>query len=167
MIWYQVALKRVLKGIIFFLLPVILLVIILEKAFSIVEAMIQPIKNHLPEANILGVGLITLISIFLILLVCYLAGILAERKAVKSLISKFEDYVLVLIPGYAMLKSRAGVAIGDSDDKWVVVLMGDNDDWKMGIQVERHNGGYCSIFFPEPSTAQSKIFILSLSADLS
>jgi len=153
--WYHAAIKRILHGIIFFLLPLILLLFVLGKAIDIVQKLILPIKKHLPAEQVLGVGMITLISILLILVICYIAGILAESRRIKSLIAKLEDNVLVFIPGYSMLKAQAGDAISEGDDKWQAVLMGEDNDWKMGIEVDRQPDGYCTVFFPEPPDAKS------------
>jgi len=153
--WYQAALNRIIKGIMLFLLPVMLLLFIFGKAIDIVQGIIHPIKNYLPDDTIMGVGLITLISILLILLLCYLAGILSEKKGVKKFVTAMEDNVLVFIPGYAMIKSRAGEAVGHTDDEWKVVMVGEDDDWKLGIEVDKQPGGYCTIFFPEPPDAKS------------
>jgi uncharacterized membrane protein len=98
--WYQALIKRVLNGIILFLLPVLLLLFILGKAISIVQKLILPIKKYLPAERVFGVGLLTLISLLLILIICYLAGMLIEQKRVKWLITKLEDKILVFIPGY-------------------------------------------------------------------
>lgn len=153
--WYQAIIKRVFKGILLFLLPVMLLVFVMEKAITLVQKLIHPIKAHLPDDSVMGVGLFTILSLLLILLICYLAGVLADRKSVKSLIALLENNLLVFIPGYAMMKSRASEAIGDTDDEWKAVLVGDEDDLKIGIEVDRQPGGYCTVFFPEPPDAKS------------
>src|SRR5688572_2309347 len=105
--WYQSLIKRVLNGIILFLLPVFLLFFILGKAITLVQKLIHPIKEHLPAERVFGVGLLTLISLVLILLICYLAGMLIERKRVKWLIAKLEDKILVFIPGYSMIDRKS------------------------------------------------------------
>ena len=153
--WHQKILKRILKGVFLFLLPLMILFFVLGKAISIVQAMILPIKNNLPEERILGVGMITIISVLLILLVCYLAGMLVEKKKVKRMINKLENNVLIFIPGYSMLKRQTGDAIGETDELWQTVIMSDNDDFKMGISVDRQPDGYCTVFFPEPPDAKS------------
>ena len=153
--WYQAIVKRVFNGILLFLLPVMVLVFVMEKAITLLQKVIHPIKEHLPNESVMGVGLFTVISVLLILLICYLAGVLAESKTIKSLMALLEDNLLVFIPGYAMMKSRASEAIGETDDKWKAVLIGDNDEWKLGIEVDRQPGGYCTVFFPEPPDAKS------------
>ena len=80
---------------------------------------------------------------------------LTESKKVKSFLSFIEDNLLIFIPGYAIIKSGARDAIGDADDKWKVVMIAEDDEWKFGIEVDRRPDGYSTIFFPEPPDAKS------------
>ncbi len=153
--WYKSILNRVFKGIILFLLPVVLLIIILEKAILIIQKLIIPIKSLLPDQRILGVGILTIISLILLSLICFFAGVIAEGKRVKMFVSFIENNILTLIPGYSMMKSRFNEAIGSNDDEWKVVMIGADGEWKLGIAVEFHPDGYCTVFFPEPPDAKS------------
>jgi len=153
--WYQSLIKRVLNGIILFLLPVFLLFFILGKAISLVQKLIHPIKEHLPAERVFGVGLLTLISLVLILFICYLAGMLIERKRVKWLIAKLEDKILVFIPGYSMIKAQTSEIVSEAVANWQPVLIGEDGDWKMGVLVDKQPDGLCMIFFPEPPDAKS------------
>jgi uncharacterized membrane protein len=158
--WYSTILNKVFKGIILFLLPVILLIFIVEKAIAIIQKMILPIKSVLPDQRILGIGLLTIISVALLVLICFLAGVLAERKRVKLFVNFIENNILTMIPGYSMMKSRVNEAIGSNDDEWKVVMMGADGEWKLGIAVEFHVNGYCTVFFPEPPDAKAGEMIL-------
>lgn len=153
--WYQKIVKRILNGIILFLLPIVLLLFLMEKAIELVQKIIAPIKNQLPAEHFLGIGMFTIVCVVVILLACYIAGILAERSGMKTLIAKIEDHVLVLIPGYSIMKSNASEVLGENDDKWQAVLVGDDIDRKIGIQVDHQPDGYCIVFFPEPPDAKS------------
>ena len=153
--WYSRAAKRVGKGIVLFLFPIMLLIFIFGKAIKIVQSIILPIKTHLPAERIFGIGILSLISLILILLVCYIAGMLSESKKVKSFLSFIEDNLLIFIPGYALIKSGARDAIGDADDKWKVVMIAEDDEWKFGIEVDKQPDGYSTIFSPEPPDAKS------------
>ena len=153
--WYQSLIKRILNGIILFLLPIMLLLFILGKAISLVQRLILPIKNYLPAERVLGVGLLTLISLVLILFLCYLAGMLIEQKKVKWLITKIEDKILVFIPGYSMLKAQTNEIVSEAVANWQPVLIGEDGDWKMGVMVDQQPDGLCMIFFPEPPDAKS------------
>ena len=152
--WYYSILKQILSGIIFLLLPITIVILLLGKAISLVQMLLLPLKNILPAERVLGIGFISLISLLLILLVCYLAGALVENKMIRAAIQKLEDRVLVFIPGYSMLLQRAGDIVNEDADLRVVLLDEDND-WRPGIEVERHENGFSSVFFPGPPAGRT------------
>lgn len=153
--WYSSVAKRIGKGIVQFLLPVIILVFLFEKASSVVQGIMLPLKPYLPTERIFGVGMFSLISLLFIVLVCYIAGMLSDRKRVKSFVSFIEDNLFVFIPGYAMIKSSADAGIDDTVDNWKVVMINEDDNLKYGIEVNRRPDGYSIIFIPEPPDAKS------------
>lgn len=154
--WYKILLKRIVKGTILFLLPIMLILFLVERAVTLVRKIILPIESHLPVDRIFGIGMITFLALLLILLICYLAGWRAERKNLKSFLPFFEENILVFIPGYSILKSTANDAIGDKGEGWLSVMVGDeNGDWKFGIEVEKHADGNSTVFFPEPPDAKA------------
>jgi uncharacterized membrane protein len=152
--WYHAFFKRIFKGIILFLLPLVLFVFVLKKAVDVVQILIAPVKKHLPAERVFGIGMITLISIILILLVCYLAGILVEKRSVKGFIAKIENNILIFIPGYSLLRAQTSDALHEEGNKWEAILLADGDDMKVGIVVDRQQNGYCTVFFPEPPDAR-------------
>ncbi|MCG2462320.1 hypothetical protein K8352_16280 [Flavobacteriaceae bacterium F89] len=153
--WYSSILHRILKGIVLFLLPVMVIVFLMKKAVELVRELIEPLRSLLP-GKILGIGMLTFLAIAVILLICYFAGWRAEKKNLKSFLPFFEENILVFIPGYSLLKSTANDAIGDSGGDWNPVLVIDeNGDRKFGIAVEEHPDGYSTVFFPEPPDAKS------------
>lgn len=153
--FYLVVLHRILKGAILFLLPVMLMLFLLKKAVLLIRSLIDPIESILPEERILGIGMISLLTILIIAAICYLAGWRAEKKSLKSFLPFFENNILVLIPGYTLLKSSADEAIGDASSKWKAVLAGEEGDFKFGIEVDHHPDGYSAVFFPEPPDAKA------------
>jgi uncharacterized membrane protein len=153
--WKKTFINRVFKGLFLFIVPVILLVFVFEKAVSIVQNIISPIREILPEERIFGIGVFTLISLFTILLICYVFGILAERKKIKVLLKLIDEVFTLIIPGYTMMKSRANEAIGIEEQNWNSVLIGDDGDWKIGIEVNKRTDGLSMVFFPEPPDGKS------------
>ena len=155
MVWYFKIWTLVLKGLLLFMLPLILVVIILEKAFFIIQKLIHPITTHLPQEGIFGAGMLPLLAIVILFFITISAGVWIEKKKVKTIIPFLEDKLLVLIPGYTLLKSRVNEVFGDLDSKCKSVLVGENDQWKFGIEIERNENGYSMVFFPDPPDAKS------------
>jgi uncharacterized membrane protein len=155
MVWYKVFVGRILKGIVLFIFPLVVLIFILEKSVLIIKGVLSPIKNILPEERIFGIGIFTLLSIAVVMGVCYGFGYLAEKKKVQTFLKMIDEGLSLIIPGYAMMKTRAGDAIGNNDEQWKSVLMGEEGDWKIGIEVERRSDGLSMVFFPEPPDAKA------------
>lgn len=126
----------------------VILIFIIEKSVLIIKGLLSPIKNHLPEEHIFGVEVFTLLSIALVMAVCYLFGFLAEKKKVKTILKTVENGWSLIIPRHAMMKTRAGNAIGNNHEQWKSVLMGEEVDWKIGIEVERRSDGLSIVFSP-------------------
>jgi uncharacterized membrane protein len=154
MSWYSRAAKRIGKGIVLFLFPIMVLIFIFEKAITIAQSVILPLKSYLPSERIFCIGMFSLLSLILILLVCFIAGWLYENKWVKSFLSFIEDNLLIFIPGYTMIKSSADAGIEDAGNDWKVVMINEDDDLIYGIEVDKHPDGYSMIFFPDPTRCQ-------------
>ena len=152
--WHFSILKKVLSGFIFLVLPLTLMIFVLMKAVGLMKKLIQPLKNILPDDKVFGVGFLTIISLLLIILLCFLAGVVIEIKMVRKFIRKLEDHVLVFIPGYSMLIQRAGDLVSETQDLRVVLVQEDQD-WRPGIEVERNENGYSAIFFPGPPAGRT------------
>ena len=153
--WSKVIGNRISKGIILFIVPLVVLVFILEKAVMLIRGLLSPIKDLLPEEPFLGIGMLTLVSIVVLLLACYGFGYISERERVKTIFRKIDNGISLIIPGYAMLKTQAGDVMGTNNGEWKPVLLGEDGDWKIGIEVERRVDGLSMEFFPEPPDGKS------------
>src|SRR6185295_9359103 len=94
-------------GGILFLIPVGAIIFIMAKAIGFLYRLSKPITARLPFQNVAGVGVNTLMSIILLLLACFLAGIFMRTKLAKRITQWLEDRVLVYVPGYAYIRARS------------------------------------------------------------
>lgn len=155
-------LKATFFGGILFLVPVILLIVILQKASGIIEKITNPIVNHLPKIQILGFALREIIAIFIIIFLCFAAGIIARAYYAQKLIAKLEDNILSRVPGYSFIKSINEDVIGiDNKADMKVVLAFVGGGWQLGFMVEVINENYSSIFVPKgPSPWSGSLYFL-------
>jgi uncharacterized membrane protein len=126
--WYSMALKRTLKGAVLFLLPVMIMLILLKKAAELIRRIIEPLQSFLPADRVFGVGILSMLTLVIILFICFLAGWRADKKGLKSFLPFVEEHILSLIPGYTLLKSSADEATGDDAEVWKAVLVGEEGD---------------------------------------
>jgi uncharacterized membrane protein len=141
-------LRTTLTGGILFLLPVVLLFIILSKAYEILHKLASPLAKKMPDL-ILGLDGSNLLAILLIVLICFISGFLFKSVTVQGWIKGLEENVLAYLPGYFMIKSIAADAVGnESAHEMTTVLIKDGDTWNIGFLVEE-NAKLCTVFIPE------------------
>ncbi len=67
-----------------------------------------PMADWLPVDTIGGIALANLIAIVAIILVCFLAGLVARNAMASGLVKTLESKVLMKIPGYTIIKGIKG-----------------------------------------------------------
>ncbi len=154
-------LRATLTGGVLFLLPVVLLIMILNKAHIVLVKISAPFAHRLPEF-IFGLDGHNVLAI---LFLCFISGILFRSATVKGWIGKLEDNVLSFLPGYSMIKSITADAIGEKVEQSLhPVLVQDGDTWNIGFLVEEGEG-LCTVFFPEaPRHDSGEVKIVPASA---
>ena len=155
--------RTTLLGGIFFLMPIAMLAILLDKAMSVALKFAKPIAEQIPDEWNLGVAKVTLLAIILLLLICLLAGLVARTTIAQGLIRGLESSVLSKIPAYEYFKQVTGGLLGADDlSKHPVVLAQFEGGWQVGVQVEREINGFVTVFIPDaPNPRTGAVFLLS------
>lgn len=91
-----------------FLIPVVFLFVIAAKAFEIMRRLAAPIVEALGlESTLLGIGIVDLLTIGVIVALCYLAGLAARSRFGSWFYRTVDDKLMSIIPQYAFVKSMA------------------------------------------------------------
>ena len=90
--------RTTIVGGLFFLAPIIVLIVILAKAFEYAKKGLNAVLVHIPAASDLSAGAATVLSVALVALVCLLAGLVARTVTAQRVIDKLESSVLSKIP---------------------------------------------------------------------
>jgi uncharacterized membrane protein len=156
--------KMTLIGGAVFLVPVVLLIMIILRAMSIMMTVAEPVDRLLPVHSIAGIGLSTIIAAVGLLLICFIAGLVAGSVYAQSAIEAVEKKVLNRIPGYALLR-----AITSSRDESRVpdmqpVLATLEGSSQVGLEVEKLPDGRSVVYLPNAPNPLSGIVRL-LDAD--
>ena len=140
--------RSTLTGGILFLLPAVLIYILIDKGFVVLMKLSEPISGIMPDV-IFGLDGSKLMTLLILLLVCFFAGLLFRSRKVKVAVARLEDKVLVFIPGYILLKSITADAIGAQlDDKLTPILVQDGESWNLGFLVEE-GSRVSTVFLPD------------------
>lgn len=149
-------LKTTIIGGVLFLIPLVVLLFIVTKAFEFSKAVSVPLGRIFPLDRIAGVALPDIIAVVLILAVCYLAGLIARGKVLGKRIGKVDAFLTDIIPGYAILKGTLTGFMGDTDAETVLrpVLVRLDDFDQLAFEVE-NLGDRSVVFLPGAPSAWS------------
>ena len=101
------ALKANILGGAIFLIPGFLAVWVLAKVFGLMRKLASSVGSTLGIEMPLGGVLLDIVAVAAVVLLCYLAGLIAERAAAQRIRSKLDDALLGSFPGYAFVKGLA------------------------------------------------------------
>ncbi len=137
-------LRATITGGILFLLPVVLILMILQKAIGVLSKVSAPFSGWLPEKSIFGFTGQNLLGIIILVLLCFLAGLLFRSAWLQKGISSLEENVLTYLPGYTLMKSVTADALkADSPVFLKPVMVKDRDFHSLGFLVEESSDNIC------------------------
>jgi uncharacterized membrane protein len=141
--------RTTIVGGIFFLAPIVVLIVILAKAFDFAKKGLNAVLVHVPAAAELSPGVATALSVAILALVCLLAGLVAHTVIAERLVNALESSLLSKIPGYDYLKQESASALGVAEiAELPVVFVPMEGGWQFGVQTEALSEGLVSIFVP-------------------
>ena len=149
-------LRATLAGGLFFLLPVVLIVIVLSHAMQLAVKVAKPISSLLPVEAVIGIRGETCLAVLLLILLSLGAGLVAQTKAGKRILSWSENSFLGGLPQYQVMKSMAeGLAHVESAESVHPALVSIEDGWQMGYLLEPLEKGWVAVFLPQAPTPMS------------
>jgi hypothetical protein len=118
--------KTTIVGGFIFLIPFVILIIIIGKAFSILAALAKPLSALIPIKSFAGIAVLDLITVFFIILICFVAG-----------------------PIYSFVKSLTESISGIRDKKTLKpVLLEFDDNSQLAFEVERVEEDNIVVYVP-------------------
>ena len=155
--------RTTIVGGLFFLAPIVVLIVILAKAFDFAKKGLNAVLVHFPAASELSPGAATVLSVTIVALVCLLAGLVAHTVIAQRLINLLESSLLSKIPGYDYLKQESASALGVAEiAELPVVFVPMEGGWQLGVQTEALSGGLVTSFVPgAPNPHSGSVFFFS------
>ena len=154
--------RTTIVGGLLFLAPIVVLLVILAKAFEYAKKGLNGIFVYFPAAYELSAGAATALSVAIVALVCFLAGLLARTVPAQHIVNALESSVLSKIPAYEYLKQESASALGAAQSTDLpVVFVPMEGGWQLGLQTEPLGDGLVPIFVPgapNPHSGQSFSF---------
>lgn len=155
--------KATVVGGLLFMVPLTLMIVVLQKGLGLVRKIVVPLAKRFPEHTFLGVGMTTILSIVVLVLLCFLFGLAARTRAGKRTREWLEYTILGKIPAYTLVKGVIHGATGLEDDNGAkVALVRIEDAWQLGVVVETHADGMRTVFVPGvPNPASGSVYFMT------
>lgn len=153
--------RMIIGGIIFFI-PLIILIVIVQKAFQISAALIVPIINLLNVTHIFGIGVEIVISIAIILFILYMGGLISKTSTAKKITTKIENNLLSKVPGYEIIKKTGESFVGfEAENSLPTVLARIEDAWQLAFLIEEIEGDNYAVYIPgAPNPLSGSVYFL-------
>ncbi len=134
-------LKTTAIGGVFFLLPLVVVGVLLGQLGRVVWVVAQSINEYLPVHTPLAYTSLMALSVTLIVLACFAAGVIARRRIARRFTESIEQYVLMLFPRYAILKEQLTGNIGGDvlRNQLQPVMVRLPGHLRLGFEVERRS----------------------------
>ena len=150
-------------GGILFLTPIVVLGLVLNKAYKAAGQVMQPLIGLVPtEVASRAAASATLASLVLAL-VCFFAGLLARTQWAQRIVNGLEASVLSKVPGYEYLK-QAGASVLGADEMadHPVVFAQLGGGWRIGVQTDVVGEGLVAVFVPNsPNPSSGGVFLVA------
>lgn len=150
-------LKTTIIGGLLFLVPVVVLVVVIGEAASIMSVIAEPMADLLPIDSIGGVALANIVALVILVVVCFLAGLVARTKRAQKLANTAESMILQRIPGYTMIKGITSAFGPEQTAGLKPVLVSLERAQRVGVEIERVGSDRIAVYFPGSPNAFSGI----------
>jgi len=141
--------KTTLIGGVLFLVPIIIAVVILGKAFQLMRAVAAPLANSIPTRTLSGAAMASIVSWAAIVVLCFLAGLVARSAVADRLMRSLESGFLTSLPAYGFVKGMTTSLAGRDDSETMVPVLAKFDDVaQLAFEVERDPDGRVVIYVP-------------------
>jgi uncharacterized membrane protein len=141
--------RTTLVGGLTFLLPVVLLVWLLQKAMEIFGKLAKPAMALMPDGLAGGVIFAAVFTAAALLITAFAAGLLARTELAQRFMAWVENSVIGSLPQFSFLRGVAD-SLEDSDrDNVEVVLVPADSGWALGFIFESGEAEVVPVFLPD------------------
>ena len=159
-------LKTTAIGGLLFLLPLIVLAALFGQIAPIVVSVASFLNEYIPVKTATGIAILVGLSIALILLLCFTAGMFARWSLGRKISVAFEKRLALLFPRYSGLKDQMADTIGGNETRPQMkpVLVMFDEYQRIAFETERdEKKGLATIYLPgSPDPWSGKVVILKL-----
>ena len=144
-----------------FLIPAVIVVIALGKLIGALKVIAKALAPFFGIESLLGGLALDLIAFTVTVLLCFLAGLLAQRANVKRMRERLDTTLLNSFPGYAFIKGFAENLRQTEEvaGSFLPVLVRFDDHIQIAFETQRETGGKVAVYLPGAPNPWSGTFV--------
>jgi len=132
-----------------FLVPLVVTIVIVGKAFALMAGVAQPLSALVPIDSVGGIAVANLVTIAAIVVLCLVAGLVARSVVGQRLNRGLDSRLQALIPRYSFLQSVTDVLGGSVDGQTLQPVVLELDELlQIAFEVERNDDGFVTVYIP-------------------
>lgn len=141
------------------LTPLYLLGLLVFKAMQAVRGVVEPLADVLPT----WFPATKLLSLLIVLTVCFLVGLAVRTGIGQSLQARIENWLVEKVPAYALFRSLTQRLAGkEQENSWKPAMVEIEEALVPGFIIERLDDGRFTVFVPSvPTPISGAVYVLS------
>ena len=132
----------------FVLLPLVIVVLLFGELFDMIDGLLIPMAEHLPVHEVGGVEVAFLLGVLLIVLLCFVSGLLLSTRLGSRINEAVERAILDRVPGYRFVRTLTDRFNSAEAQAAVLVREGVGNAWRLGVLVEEAGDSHAVVFLP-------------------
>ena len=141
--------KTTILGGLVFLVPCIIIIVLVTKAFQVMGLLAAPLSAWIPVDSIGGIATANVITVLAILIVSFIAGLIPTSNTGRKVYRSMDDKLLMLFPRYAFIKSMTeGMSTEEVKKTLQPVRVNFDDHSQIAFEVERDEQGLVTVYLP-------------------
>lgn len=145
--------KTTIAGGVLFILPLLIVIILVEKAIHILRPLIQKVMPLFSGHTLVGGTSLTILALLALALICFIAGLLAKTTIAERILVALEDRILSNLPGYQLIKDATARFAGlENMEGAKVGLIAEGEGFRFGLVLETHEK-WLLIYLPDGGPA--------------
>lgn len=140
-----------------FLLPLIVVGALLGQLVPLVFSIADTLEDFLPLRTPAGIALLLGLSVLILLLMCFGAGMIARRSLGKQISLFMEKRLMLVFPRYAIIKEQMAGSLGghESLPRMQPVMVQFDDHARIAFETDRDASGRVVVYLPGSPDAWS------------
>ena len=156
--------RTTILGGVLFLTPIVVIWLILSKAYDVAGRVLQPLIALLPESFASRTTIAAILEVLLLTFVCFVAGLFARTMWAQRIVRELESSVLSKVPGYEYMKQAGAsvLGVGETADYPVVLADLGGGAWRIGVQTDVLGENLVAVFIPNsPNPLSGGVFLVA------